>query len=255
VKPKAQPSLASLLKRANKAAGAKPLAFVLAGHNGSGKSTLWADRIAPQVQVPLVNADRLITSILPPPLPNGHLEPWAANLRDADDRWQKLAQDGVSAFMGLVMDRKMAFGFETVFSHIKELPDGTVETKIGIIERLKANGYFVVLVFVGLASVGLSIMRVSSRVEKGGHAVPLNRLQARYPRTQKVVGMAAPIADMTIMFDNSLTMDVGFSLARVQMNEALLFDCRDETYQVHPDVRSLASVWLDKVVGAISSGA
>lgn len=37
----------------------KPAAFVLAGHNGSGKSTLWYQRLAAQLQVPLVNADRL----------------------------------------------------------------------------------------------------------------------------------------------------------------------------------------------------
>lgn len=228
---------------------------MLAGHNGSGKSTLWSDRIAPKVQVPLINADRLITSILPPALPSGHLEPWAAKLRDGDARWQTLAQDGVSTFMGLVMDRKMAFGFETVFSHIRELADGRFETKIDIIQRLRANGYFVVLIFVGLATVDLSIMRVSSRVEKGGHDVPLDRLKARYPRTQKVVGMAAGVADMTIMFDNSLTLDIGFSLARVQMNATLLFDCRDETYGVDADVRSVARLWLDKVVRELPAAA
>jgi len=41
------------------------MAFVLAGHNGSGKSTLWYQRLADQLQIPLVNADRLTLSILP----------------------------------------------------------------------------------------------------------------------------------------------------------------------------------------------
>ena len=43
----------------------KPLAIVLAGHNGSGKSTLWYKQLAPTIQIPLINADRMMMSILP----------------------------------------------------------------------------------------------------------------------------------------------------------------------------------------------
>lgn len=43
----------------------KPTAFVLAGLNGSGKSKLWYERLAPTLQIPMVNADRLTLSILP----------------------------------------------------------------------------------------------------------------------------------------------------------------------------------------------
>jgi len=41
------------------------VAFVLAGHNGSGKSTLWYSRLAESLRMPLVNADRMMMSILP----------------------------------------------------------------------------------------------------------------------------------------------------------------------------------------------
>ncbi len=58
------PSLATLLKLAE--AEDKPVALVLAGHNGSGKSTLWYDRPADALQIPLVKADRLTPSRLPP---------------------------------------------------------------------------------------------------------------------------------------------------------------------------------------------
>lgn len=83
----------------------RPVAFVLAGHNGSGKSTLWYDRLAKVLEVPLVNADRLMLSILPFPDPKTHALPdWAETLRDEDERWQRLAQEGVQLFMGLIMD-------------------------------------------------------------------------------------------------------------------------------------------------------
>lgn len=101
----------TLLKSA--AAGEQPIAIVLAGHNGSGKSTLWYERLADGLQIPLVNADRLTLSLLPEPGADRKLRPWASRLRDEDQRWQKLAQDGVQLFMGLAMDQGMPFAFET----------------------------------------------------------------------------------------------------------------------------------------------
>lgn len=66
---------------------------------------------------------------------------------------------------------------------------------------LQVAGYFVVLLFVGLSSAQLSVLRVETRKEQGGHGVPLNKLNTRFPRTQRAVGFAAPMADMTLMFD------------------------------------------------------
>lgn len=240
---KSPPVLAGLLGSIKKED--RPVAFVLAGHNGSGKSTLWHDRLAPITQMPLINADRLIMSILP----EGPLPPWASALRDGDARWQKLAQDGVAAFQGLVTDRKMAFAVETVFSHWKVRSDGTVESKIDSITSLQARGYFVVLVFVGLASVDASILRVAARKAKGGHDVPRIKLIERFPRTQKAVGAAAPLADMTLMFDNSLDPKRAFSLARVQQGHRVLYDCRDPACAATPAVRAVGRAWLDKVCG------
>jgi predicted ABC-type ATPase len=119
--------------------GDKPLAIVLAGHNGSGKSTLWYDKLADQLRIPLVNADRLTLSILPPPIDQKQtLRPWAANLRDNDERWQKLSQDGVQLFMGLIMDQHMPFAFETVFSYLERQADGNnhAERNRGIIMHM-----------------------------------------------------------------------------------------------------------------------
>jgi len=101
------------------------------------------------------------------------------------------------------MEREMPFAFETVFSHWKKHPDGRIESKADIIKTLHAAGYFVVLLFVGLSAPELSVLRVETRKEQGGHGVPLNKLNSRFPRTQRAIGYAAPIADMTLMFDNS----------------------------------------------------
>jgi predicted ABC-type ATPase len=53
---------------------------------------------------------------------------------------------------------------------------------------LQKSGYFVVLFFVGLANVELSILRVQTRKQQGGHAVTEIKLRERFARTQKAVG-------------------------------------------------------------------
>lgn len=242
-----EPRLDVLLNGVVKAAG-RPAAFVLAGHNGSGKSTLWYDRLVKSLQMPLINADRLTTSILPEKGEDG-LPAWAQRLRDEDQRWHELSQQGVKAFKRLVMAKQIPFAFETVFSHWVERADGTVESKADDILELQEAGYFVVLLFVGLASASLSTARVQTRRSQGGHAVPVKKLVDRYPRTQKAIGHAAPLADMAIFFDNSRKPEQAFSLVRVQQKKDVLFDCRSEEYGVSDDLKKVAMRWLPNVCG------
>jgi predicted ABC-type ATPase len=246
---KEPPPLVSLLDQAVRGT-AKPVAFVLAGHNGSGKSTLWRARLSERLQIPLVNADRLTASILPDRDPEtGKLPGWAQQLRDDDERWQRLSQDAVNAMVHLVMAKRLPFATETVFSHWEPRGDGTYASKADLIKELQAQGYFVVLLFVGLAVASISALRVSQRLREGGHGVPLAKIEQRFPRTQKAIGHAAPIADMAIMFDNSLDETKGFTLVRVQQGEKVLFDCRDVSYYFDNSVRLVAGIWLRKVAG------
>ena len=143
----------------------------------------------------------------------------------------------------------MPFAFETVFSHWKKLPDGSIESKVDIIRTLQAAGYFVVLLFVGLSTVELSVVRVETRKEQGGHGVPLAKLDERFPRTQRAIGLAAPSADMTLMFDNSRTADKAFALVRAQRRNRVLFDCRDPQYILDRSLRAVARLWLERVTG------
>jgi predicted ABC-type ATPase len=225
----------------------QPVAIVLAGHNGSGKSTLWYERLADTLQIPLVNADRLTLSLLPELGADRKLRSWASRLRDEDQRWQKLAQDGVQLFMGLAMDQGMPFAFETVFSYLEQRVDGKFESKVDIIRNLQKHGYYVVLLFVGLVSAELSILRVSTRKQKGGHDVPESKLRSRFPRTQQAIQIAASVADLTLMFDNSRDEKYAFTLVRAQRKNELLYDCRDTSFQQDPDLVKIAGMWLGNV--------
>lgn len=220
------------------AASNKPLAIVLAGHNGSGKSTCWQKHLSPAFQMPLVNADRLMLSILPePPLPE-----WARDLRDNDTRWMEVGQKGVGVYVELAMERGLPFAIETVFSDWRPQADGSVRSKIDLMRTLQQRGYFVLLFFVGLASAQLSQARVATRIQNGGHAVPDDKLLARFPRTQQAITAASVVADAVILTDNSRKADVAFSICRITVGAQPVFDCRDAA----PPPPEIAA-WLDIV--------
>lgn len=102
------------------------------------------------------------------------------------------------------------------------------------------------LLFVGLANPMISVLRVETRREQGGHAVPEDKLQNRFPRTQEAIRMAAPLADLTLMFDNSRTSEEAFSLVRVQARSTVHFDCRT-SQTADRGLVSVARLWLSKV--------
>jgi len=221
----------------------KPLAIIVAGHNGSGKSTMWRRDLSGALQMPLINADRLALSIYPEPDSEGFLPDWAAEMRDSDPDWLRVTQQGVTSFIGHAMTAKVPFAMETVFSHEAVREDGTRETKIDLIHEMQQAGYFVLLFFVGLTSADLSVLRVMTRVAQGGHGIPEQRLRERFPRTQRVIGEAAMVADATIMADNSRDERQAFAVCRVQLGPNVLFDMRDELTSSPAAIKA----WMDIV--------
>lgn len=221
----------------------KPLAIVLAGHNGSGKSTMWRKRLSGQLQIPLINADRMMLSILPEPGSDGALDGWAQSLRDTDESWMRVAQEGVQAFVGQAMRARVPFAMETVFSYWEEQSDGTVLSKIDLIEDMQRAGYFVLLFFVGLTNAELSILRVQTRVAEHGHDVPMERLLKRFPKTQRAIAAASKVADAAIFTDNSRDLKQAFTVCRVQLGASELYDLRASPVSVPPAIAE----WLEIV--------
>jgi len=204
----------------------KPLAIILAGHNGSGKSTLWYRQLANQFQIPLINADRMMMSILPEVTESQPLPQWASSLRDKDQSWMTVAQQGLFAFVAQAMAYQVPFAMETVFSYWKETEGGKIESKIDLIKQMQSNGYYVLLLFVGLSNVQLSIARVNTRVFAGGHDVDFKKLISRFPRTQKAIKEAVSVADAAILADNSRKAGSAFTICRVQMGTEEIYDYR-----------------------------
>ena len=152
--------------------------MVLAGPNGAGKSTLYTTRVAPAFAGPFVNADLIQRDELRDP----SMSAAYAAARIAEDRRRTLLSQGRS------------FATETVFSH---------PSKLAILETARARGYLVVVLHVGVDSPDLSVARVESRRDEGGHDVPEDKVRARYVRGQPLIRQAVLAADRGMVFDNS----------------------------------------------------
>ena len=162
---------------------AQPVFYLLAGPNGAGKSTLY-QAAATEGLIPrlarFVNADLFESAELQ------HIADPAERSRAArtwaDTERSRCLQAGVS------------FVSETVFSHT---------SKLDLIAAAQRAGFGVVLLVVCVDDPEMLLGRVTQRVQEGGHAVPPERILARYPRTLRHLSLAVRRADLTLMYDTS----------------------------------------------------
>jgi predicted ABC-type ATPase len=92
------------------------------------------------------------------------------------------------------IESRQSFSFETVMSH---------PSKIEILVKARAVGFFVQLFFVGTDDPSTNIERVALRVARGGHDVPKDRIVARWLRTMQLLHRAIVASDDAFVFDNS----------------------------------------------------
>jgi predicted ABC-type ATPase len=155
------------------------LLVVVAGPNGAGKSTFVEAFLKP-TGILIVNPDEVAKGLSP-----DSPEAVAYEAASVADAWRRdLAARGVS------------FCMETVFSD----PQGA---KLDFLRECQSNGYTVLLVFIGLESADLSLGRVMQRVEEGGHDVPNEKIETRFPRTFDNLRQALTFVNEALLFDNS----------------------------------------------------
>jgi len=161
----------------------RPVLIFLAGPNGAGKTTFFDEYLA-RLGLPYVNADRIASAMASSRGP--------AEVAARDRRAFEEAERLRAAFL----EARLSFCTESVFSD----PAGA---KLTFLDRARADGFAVRLVFVGLADVALSIARVQQRVARGGHDIPDPKLRARFPRTLRNLRLAVARVERAFLFDNS----------------------------------------------------
>lgn len=136
-----------------------PTCWIIAGPNGAGKTT-FALQYLPQVANcrRFVNADAIAAGLSP-------LAPETALLAAS-----RLFLKEIEKY---VRDRQ-SFAFETTLSG---------RSYLKLIARLQTDGWQVKLIYLALPTVTMSKMRVAERVVHGGHNIPQQDIERRFPRS------------------------------------------------------------------------
>lgn len=160
-----------------------PALWIIAGPNGSGKSSAYgmASVDQPSGSIWIINPDLLAKRIADHEV----MEPLAANLA---------AVQRIEAWLDASIDAHQTIGVETVLSTPKYRR---------LVEHARARGFGINLIYVFLDSVELNIERVRTRVLKGGHDVPEDRIRARRGRSFDQFGWFCEAADRVDVYDNS----------------------------------------------------
>ncbi len=177
-------------------AGDKSLMVMIAGPNGAGKTTLWRKKLEPMLEDALgaeyINADEIERELNEAAQTDPQAPQTVETAREAQAEATRRRELLLSAAPGA----QSHFVFETVFSD----PYGH---KLDELRRGVAAGYYVIMFFVGLDNVQLAQQRVQHRVGGGGHDVPSDVQQARFPRVFTNAQKALQIVPLAVFFDNS----------------------------------------------------
>ena len=166
----------------------KPEIIVFAGPNGSGKSTV--TRLAKVIE-PYLNADD-IKSV-------NHCSDLEAARMATAMREQCLAEN-------------RSFSFETVLSTPRNLI---------LLKKAKKQGYFIRCIYVLTSNVGINIIRVKSRYQRGGHDVPKEKIISRYGKALAQIPELIDVCDVFHLYDNT---DIPFRIFKKRKNQYFFWE-------------------------------
>lgn len=135
-----------------------PTCWMIAGPNGAGKTTFALDYLPKAGCTHFINAD-LIAAGLSPLAPEREL--LAASrifLREMNER----------------VNVRESFAFETTLSG---------RGYLRLVQRLRATGWQVEMLYLALPNVEMSKLRVAERVLHGGHSIPVRDIERRFARS------------------------------------------------------------------------
>jgi predicted ABC-type ATPase len=97
-------------------------------------------------------------------------------------------------FRQRLLDARASFTLETVMSH---------PSKLALLEQAQRLGYRTYLYFIATDDPEINISRVQSRVRRGGHAVPEDKIVKRYHASLGLLMDAIRHTNRAYIFDNS----------------------------------------------------
>lgn len=136
-----------------------PTCWIIAGPNGAGKTTFALEHL-PQLgaRFRFINADLIAAGLSP-------LAPERELLAASRIFLREIAEQVAT---------REDFAFETTLAG---------RSYLRLIERLRADGWRVELIYLALPSAEMSQRRVIERVAHGGHSIPAADIERRFPRS------------------------------------------------------------------------
>jgi predicted ABC-type ATPase len=170
-----------------------PTLTLIAGPNGAGKSTITRF-------VEIDGIERL-------------LDPDAiAHRINPDD----LAKAAIAA--GREVIRRQTEYFRAGLSYAVETT--LAGSRVNLAEDARKHGFEVHLLYVGIDTPELSILRIRERVRRGGHLVPDDDVRRRYGRSMQNAAQLTLSADIARLYDNS---DDGHRLVLIAKSGRITF--------------------------------
>lgn len=127
------------------------------------------------------------------------------NLRYIDKKLFVLNPDLVDSYLAcyvamcirnglLLVKKNITFTIETVMSH---------DSKLDFMRAARERGFRIYLYYISTSSPEINVGRVATRVIKGGHNVPEDKIKSRYERSLRNLHEAILLSDRAYIFDNS----------------------------------------------------
>jgi predicted ABC-type ATPase len=156
--------------------------YIIAGYNGAGKTTASFTVLPELLQVrEFVNADEIARGLSPFQPEKVSIEAGRIMLRRLQD----------------LLAQQADFAFETTLA---------TRSFVGLIDRAKAQGYAITLIYYWLDSVELAVARVQARVAEGGHNIPADVIARRYRAgLNNFLHLYKNRVDYWMLIDNSRT--------------------------------------------------
>jgi predicted ABC-type ATPase len=163
----------------------RPCIYVLAGTNGAGKTSV-AGAMFRQSGADYFNPDEAAIRIL------------AANPGITAPEANSAAWHEGRRLLERAIDERLDFAFETTLGG---------RTIAALLHKALAAGIEVRIWFVGLSSPELHIARVRSRVARGGHDIPEEKIRQRYDQSRiHLIELMPKITELRV-YDNSIDAD------------------------------------------------
>ncbi len=159
----------------------KPTLIIIAGPNGSGKTTITSKILRHEwvEDCIYINPDEIAMK---------KFGDW-----NSTDAIKRSAEYCTELRYQLLSENKNII-FETVFSS---------QEKLEFIFKAIEKKYFIRLFFVATEGPEINTRRITARVMKGGHDVPISKIISRYFKSISYCNSAASIVDRLYVYDNT----------------------------------------------------